>query len=887
MIRRFLTESVSIFLIGACFAGLPALAGELHVAPQGKDTNAGTRAAPLATLTAARDAIRKLRSEGKAAAGADAAAAAAVKPEAFTIWVHAGTFEVTEMLVLEAQDSGSLEAPVVIRVYEDDTPLLVGAPKVTDFVPHKDQIMKADVSALGLKDITIRQLLFKGERQTLARYPNVDASDIRYKGWAFLDENPKELPADHDWKRNAQIKKEDVRQWAHPEEVEIDVFAQYGWWNWIMPVTSLDAATGKLTLAKPCGYDLHPHNRYYFQNALEELDAPGEWYLDKRTQTLYFWPPAPLNTGEVRIPKLATFIKIGPGAKHISIRGLHFTGCNSTAIYSESAENSGVEGCTLSHVGHFGGTGISLQGGKNNWARGNNVSYTGAAGISVGGGDRKTLTPSNNVVDNNHIHNVGVVNKNGAGVGLGGVGNEVTHNLIHHTPRMGIQFAGNNLVIEYNHIHHTVLETQDGGAVYTGGRDWISSRGTKLRYNFIHDTVGVGQGPEGLHWPHFTWGIYMDDNAGGLDIVGNIVTRSARASLHLHNGRDHLIENNIFAEGGERQIEFNGWRKEHSFFSSHLPTMIAGWDSIKDAPAWKGMRNIEFDPRNAIREDGTMMSGNVFQKNIILWSDPNLRYLDLRSCSPKYNLTKSNLLWNGGSPILTAVSKTGPNVGPELLHTDELLKTTENGKTPKGWGWNHKPLPDLQIIATDGVIEVPAATGPDPKNVKSVIHFPALPFKPGAAFRGKLKVRGTEPSAKLTFEYGVYANPGGYFATQNQTVMATPEWQEVEVMGVFPAEGDAKYKPWMKTFWLRMDVHAEKGKIQLQDISLHEAEALSNWASWQTEGWDKDSIVANPSFVAADEDDFRLNPDSPAKKIGFEPLPLDKMGLYPDELRAK
>jgi hypothetical protein len=48
--------------------------------------------------------------------------------------------------------------------------------------------------------------------------------------------------------------------------------------------------TRLLTLKKPCGYDLHPHNRYHFQNALEELDAPGEWFYDKHSGVLYFWP---------------------------------------------------------------------------------------------------------------------------------------------------------------------------------------------------------------------------------------------------------------------------------------------------------------------------------------------------------------------------------------------------------------------------------------------------------------------------------------------------------------------------------------------------------------------------------------------------------------------
>ena len=109
------------------------------------------------------------------------------------------------------------------------------------------------------------------------------------------------------------------------------------------------------------------------------------------------------------------------------------------------------------------------------------------------------------------------------------MGNRASHNLIHDGPRMGIMFSGNNLVIEYNHIRHVNLETEDTGAVYTGGRDWISSRGTVIRYNYFHDILGYGQDQNG-NWvsPHFAWGVYLDDNAGGVDVIGNIVAALPR-----------------------------------------------------------------------------------------------------------------------------------------------------------------------------------------------------------------------------------------------------------------------------------------------------------------------------------------------------------------------
>jgi len=51
------------------------------------------------------------------------------------------------------------------------------------------------------------------------------------------------------------------------------------------------------------------------------------------------------------------------------------------------------------------------------------------------------------------------------------------------------------------------------------------------------------------------------------------------------------------------------------------------------------------------------------------------------------------------------------------------------------------------------------------------------------------------------------------------------------------------------------------------------------WSLWVESGLDRHSIVADPLFVNPKADDYRLKPDSPAFKLGFEPIPLEKIGL--------
>jgi hypothetical protein len=83
----------------------------------------------------------------------------------------------------------------------------------------------------------------------------------------------------------------------------------------------------------------------------------------------------------------------------------------------------------------------------------------------------------------------------------------------------------------------------------------------------------------------------------------------------------------------------------------------------------------------------------------------------------------------------------------------------------------------------------------------------------------------------------------------------------------------------MKNFWLRVDVRGEKESIAIKDVTIHEAVPLDQWQSWQSDGWDKDSVLADPLFENSSDDDYRLKKNSPAWKLGFERIPVEKIGL--------
>jgi hypothetical protein len=837
---------------------------------------------PWATLAHARDAIRQMKKDGQL-------------QTAVTVHVRGGIYALPQGLKFTAEDGGTAAAPVVYRAFKNEKPILVGGRVVTGFTPHEGKILKADVGAQGFRGVYFRQLICDGQRQHLARYPNFSAENPYGGGWAYADGKYipmyQEVPGED--RHSFKYREQDTRTWSRPEEVEVFVFARYNWWNNICRIKSIDRATRQVTLANDASYPIRPSDRYYFRNALEELDSPGEWYLDKQTWTLYFWPPAPPDGKAIVAPTARTILELGSGTRYLTIRGFTIECAEGSAVVLSQTDHCLIAGNTIRNVGDYHGSGVVVNGGMQNGVIGNDLADIGSHGISLSGGDPRTLTAAGNYAENNYIHHVGVFYKQGVGVDLRGVGNRAAHNLIHDAPRMGIMFGGNNLVIEYNHIRHVNLETADTGAVYTGGRDWLGSRGTVLRYNYFHDILGYGY--EHGKWvsPHYAWGVYLDDNTGGVDVIGNIVVRSVRGLIHLHNGRDNLIENNIFVGGALQQMECNGWTESSRMWKDHLPTMIQGYESVANEPAWQKMRNMQTHPTKAVLPDGKIMSGNRYTRNIIYYRDPQAKYVSFRTFSFDHNECDSNLIWHFGQPILTGQLATGRDLSENLV-PNPGFETGTVGALPQDWQWQIRPSPTARAAVVEGdvgegrrALHIDAAFNKEkPRDNYPIVVSKELTLPLGHTYRLAAQMKATKAGAKANLMLQSYVANAYFWANYPNEIAVTPEWKKYEFTLKIPAPGEKGHHEKMQTFRARVDFHDESGELFVDDVSLVEVERLDEWASWQKLGMDQHSVVADPRFMNPDRDDYRLQPDSPALKLGFQPIPLEKIGPFADEFRA-
>ncbi len=589
----------------------------LYVAPDGDDASVGTANAPFATLQRGRDELRALRA-------ADDFAGA-------TVNVRPGTYELTGPLVLGPEDSGTPIAPVVWR--GDGQPVLAGALKVTGFAPHEGPVLRADLTGTPLEGVAFRQLIFGGERMTMARYPNFDPDDPHGGEWAHILAVPGAV------NRRRFTATDDVDlDWASVPQARVCIHGGYDWAWSVVGVQSVDPETSEIVVAKDTAYDLRIGDRYYIQNVLEMLDAPGEWYLDSDASVLYFWPPADLATGDVLASVTDTVLQI-EGASNIAVRGFTIEACDGNAVIVRDSESCSVEASVIRNCG---GWGVAISGGHNSGAVGNDIYETGRGGVSVDGGDRKTLESGGNFATNNYIHHIARFwHTYNPGVSCRGVGNLVSHNLIHDTPHAGLTLGGNENVVELNEVHHTNLQSADTGGIYFCSRDW-TQRGNIIRHNVFHHVGGFGKArnwaslPDGrvpYEYPSFTWGIYLDDPTTGTLVYGNILYSVPIRGLHNHGGRDNTFENNII-------IDCPALR------AGRLSPTWSNWPAIIDklhSAVYEGSPYLRLYPELADYGDDhpEEMSGIKFVRNIVYFTEEGTRWLR------ELNATR----WQGGQEL--------------------------------------------------------------------------------------------------------------------------------------------------------------------------------------------------------------------------------------------
>lgn len=741
-IRGWLTL---VFLLAVIVSPLSAF--DYYVSPSGNDSNSGTQVAPFATISHARDVIRLLKSTSELPIGG------------ITIWLRAGYYNQSSTLIFTSLDSGTASSPITYSAYPKERAYITGAVALPssafELVGSSSSVWsRLDPSAQGnvyccnlpsngitnygtikaggfeLSVIAPLELFCNGDPMTLARWPNAN------QPLALIMTGPSNTQFTYTGSRPTR--------WSQAQNIWMHGLWDTNWADFQLNVASINTTTKTITLSGAAPNGISAGQSYYAYNLLEEIDEPGEYYLDRATGFLYIWPNGTLPSAAFQVSVLEDCLIQLNATEYITLRNITLEATRGPILQIVAGNNNLVVGCLLRNCGQY----AAKVTGSYNGLDQCEIADSGEDGVILGGGSRSTLIAGNNFITNSRLHRAGRISwAYHPAVGLsGGCGNIVKNNLIDELPHAAVLISGNNHSIENNEISRVCQLTSDAGAIYSG-RDW-GYRGIVISNNYIHHIQGCLFGLN-MH------GVYLDDMMSSAEVFGNVLYEISGAAIMCGGGRDNIMTNNIIAQCGIGHYNGDYARSSVNDISGDTFNLLQRLadDGIQyQSGIWASAYPSCAAIPNSFPsiEQGLWRNpqGCVFSNNVG-WSNTSW-------------MTESDLSGTGVFAVYSAIANNNPNQ-PAMFDEAE--------------SWDRSLRPSTLTASVSGFIPVPfASIGPSVVGVSSVILSPPTPVLETVTFTN------SEVDMQWTDD-GIHAEQQeSGFVLQRQNA-PNGQWQAVNTFG--------------------------------------------------------------------------------------------------------
>lgn len=430
-----------------------------------------------------------------------------------------------------------------------------------DFTQAVDTRIKSDLSGkiyqAGLNDITIGEytkytaypnFVVNGVKKPLAAYPNSGyAKPDGIIDEESLHQSNESYNIGYSFSYNHDINTYSYDARASDANAMLEGYTSSDYAYSIEKITNINNSEKKITSAGALN-EKYPNRRFRITNLLEELDSPGEWYIDRVENVIYYYPEEEVWEAELGYMEKPLIQCVN--ASNVIFNGIEFLNTRTSALKAKNCNNVQIENCVFKNCSLWAAEITESE--YVNFE--NNTIKDSGAGIYMSGGNTETLEGSNNNIIGNCIYNIGKYSAYGRNipVSIVGVGINVKNNVIYDTPFHAINYKGNDHYIANNEIYNVCGETNDVSAIYSG-RSFIE-RGTKICYNYIHDiepeynfnedVEDIEEWPNGFKW---VYGVYLDDALSGQSVFNNIIANTP-AGINVNAGRDNSAYNNLFTQ---------------------------------------------------------------------------------------------------------------------------------------------------------------------------------------------------------------------------------------------------------------------------------------------------------------------------------------------------